>query len=111
VKGIDPIWLTVIATVVAIDQWIGSGKVNLDHVFPGGWIPWIVGWAGFLGGILGFVLAALTTIISSKPGILINAPATAVKAIAMIAIVLTALLGFGGSAHAAPLPKARRPQS
>jgi hypothetical protein len=107
VKGIDPIWLTVIATVVAIDQWIGSGKVSLDHVFPGDWIPWIVGWAGFLGGILGFVLAALTTIISNKPGILINAPASVVKAVAMIAIVLTALFGFGGSADAAPLPKPR----
>jgi hypothetical protein len=107
VKGLDPIWLTVIATVVAIDQWIGSGKVSLDHVFPGDWIPWIVGWAGFLGGILGFVLAALTTIISSKPGILINAPANVVKAVAMIAIVLTALFGFGGSAHAATLPKPR----
>jgi hypothetical protein len=43
VKGLDPIWLTVIATVVAIDQWIGSGKVSLDHVFPANWIPWL--WA------------------------------------------------------------------
>jgi hypothetical protein len=107
VKGLDPIWLTVIATVVAIDQWIGSGKVSLDHVFPGTWIPWIVGWAGFLGGILGFVLAALTTIISNKPGILINAPAAVIKAVALIAVVLTALFGFGGSAHAATLPKPR----
>jgi hypothetical protein len=107
VKGLDPIWLTVIATLVAIDQWIGSGKVSLDHVFPADWIPWIVGWAGFLGGILGFVLAALTTIISNKPGILINAPATAVKAVAMIAVVLTSLFGFGASAQAATLPKPR----
>jgi hypothetical protein len=107
VKGIDPIWLTVIATLVAIDQWIGGGKVSLDHVFPGDWIPWIVGWAGFLGGIFGFILAALTTIISTKPGILISAPATVVKAVAMIAIVLTALFGFGGSAEAATLPKPR----
>ena len=38
-KGIDPIWLTVITTVVAIDNWIGSGKVDLHHVFPDGWIP------------------------------------------------------------------------
>ena len=106
-KGLDPIWLTVIATIVAIDQWIGSGKISLDHVFPGDWIPWIVGWAGFLGGILGFVLAALTTIISNKPGILINAPATAVRAAAMIAIVLATLLGAGGDANAAPLPKPR----
>jgi hypothetical protein len=55
----------------------------------------------------GFVLAALTTIISSKPGMLINAPANAVKAVVTIAIVLTALFGFGGSAHAATLPKPR----
>jgi hypothetical protein len=107
VKGLDPIWLTIIATVVAIDQWIGSGKISLDHVFPADWIPWIVGWAGFLGGIFGFILAALTTIISTKPGILISAPATVVKAVAMIAIVLTALFGFGGSAEAATLPKPR----
>jgi hypothetical protein len=52
VKGLDPIWLTVIATLVAIDQWIGGGKISLDHVFPANWIPWIVGWAGFTGGIL-----------------------------------------------------------
>ena len=106
-KGLDPIWLTVIATLVAIDQWIGGGKVSLDHVFPADWIPWIVGWCGFLGGIFGFILAALTTIISTKPGILISAPATVVKAVAMIAIVLTALFGFGGSAEAATLPKPR----
>ena len=99
-KGIDPIWLTVITTVVAIDNWIGSGKVDLHHVFPDGWIPWIVGWTGFLGGILGFVVAGLTTIISNKPGILISAPPAAVKPIVIIALVLGSLFALPGSAHA-----------
>jgi hypothetical protein len=88
-KGIDPIWITVIATVVAIDNWIGGGKVDLHHVFPDAWIPWIVGWAGFLGGLLGFVVAALTTIVSNKPVILISTPAAA-KPLAIIAIILPA---------------------
>jgi len=104
-KGIDPIWLTVITTVVAIDNWIGSGKVDLHHVFPDGWIPWIVGWTGFLGGILGFVVAGLTTIISNKPGILIGTPPS--KPIVIIALVLGSLFALPGSAHAqAPRPRA-----
>src|SRR5262249_52152088 len=100
VKGIDPIWLTVITTVVAIDNWIGGGKVDLHHVFPDAWIPWIVGWTGFLGGILGFVVAGLTTIISNKPGILIGTPPAAAKPIVIIALVLGSLFALPGSAHA-----------
>jgi hypothetical protein len=99
-KGIDPIWITVIATVVAIDHWIGSGKVDLHHVFPDAWIPWIVGWAGFLGGFLDFVVAALTTIISSKPGILISTPPAAAKPLAIIAIVLGGLFALPSPVYA-----------
>jgi hypothetical protein len=99
-KGIDPIWITVVATVVAIDHWIGSGKVDLHHVFPDAWIPWIVSWAGFLDGILGFVVAALTTIISSKPGILISTPPAAAKPLAIIAIVLGGLFALPSPVYA-----------
>jgi hypothetical protein len=99
-KGIDPIWITVIATVVAIDHWIGSGKVDLHHVFPDAWIPWIVGWAGFLGGFLDFVVGALTTIISSKPGILISTPPAAAKPLAIIAIVLGGLFALPSPVYA-----------
>jgi hypothetical protein len=99
-KGLDPIWLTVIATIVAIDNWIGGGKVDLHHVFPELWIPWIVGWAGFLGGILGFVVAALTAIVSSKPGVLISTPVAVAKQIVLLAIILGSLFAFSGRAHA-----------
>jgi len=108
-KGIDPIWLTVISTLVAIDNWIGGGNVSLAHVFPSGWIPWIIGWCGFLGGLLGFVVAALTTLISAKPGVLIKLPqlpqAAAKAALAWLILpaAILALLAGGAPAQAASL--------
>ena len=105
-KGISPIWLTVVATVVAIDQAIGGGTISLDHVFPETWAPWIKGWAGFLGGILGFVVAALTTIVSSEPGVLIKPQASSAAKLAVLAIGVSLLFAFGtGTASAAVLAK------
>jgi hypothetical protein len=55
------------------------------------------------------ILTAASGYSANRAGPLAGVPAAAAKPIVIIAIVVLTLFAFGGTAHAAPLPKARPP--
>jgi len=108
-KGINPIWLTVLAALIAFETNIATGNINLHNVLPEAWIPWAIGWSGMLASLGTILNAILPQFSSAKSGAFINdqpviSPVT--KLVAMFAVILTGLLMFASQAHAADVVSA-----
>jgi hypothetical protein len=106
--SIDPKYVTYFGVWTSILMGIAAiGPSFFEGAIPAFLIPIVLKWCAIFAFVNNCILTGGSGFSSSKPGPWANVPAAAAKPIIIIAIVIWTFFAFGGTAHAAPLPKAR----
>src|SRR6266436_4230159 len=93
-KGINPIWLTVVGLFLALQTNIATGNISLHFVLPEAWVPWAVGWAKAIAAYGVTIGALLPQFSSTKAGLFISDQPIATPGARMLAFIFAIGLGL-----------------
>lgn len=100
--SIDPRFAFYFGVWTSVLLLVASGTINFTGALPELWVPIVTKWCGILGAINSTILTAASGYSSSKPGPMVNLPASVTQPAVKILLVAFALsfLVAGGSAQA-----------